>query len=35
MIIQDESHIFDKYARNWLHTAATRASECVTLVTRL
>ncbi|WP_319544651.1 ATP-dependent RecD-like DNA helicase [Ruegeria conchae] len=35
VIIEDESHIFDKYARNWLYTAVTRASECVTLVTRL
>jgi ATP-dependent exoDNAse (exonuclease V) alpha subunit len=35
VIIEDESHIFGEYARNWLYTAVTRACERVTLVTRL
>lgn len=35
VIIEDESDIFKPHARNWLYTAITRASERVTLVTRL
>lgn len=35
VIIEDESHIFNRHARNWLYTAVTRAADRVTLVTRL
>lgn len=35
VIIEDESHVFNEHARNWLYTAVTRASDRVTLITRL
>lgn len=35
VIIEDESYIFNEHARKWLYTAVTRASDRVTIVTRL
>lgn len=35
VIVNDEHFFFKKHARNWLYTAVTRASESVTLMTRL
>jgi exodeoxyribonuclease-5 len=35
VIVEDESHIFNENERKWLYTAITRASESVTIATRL